>query len=126
MFRPFRPKIVGGLMRSCLPLFLLTLTGGATVYAQQAVKVPVLNTRLVGSDWPTFLGPTGDSVSSEKGLILPWPKTGPRIVWKVGVSEGYGPPSISKGRLFVCDRVENNERLRCLQAETGEFLWKFE
>ena len=30
-----------------------------------------LGTRKDGSDWPGFLGPHGDSVSTEKGIISP-------------------------------------------------------
>src|SRR5262245_37131261 len=37
---------------------------------------PDLGTRTSGSDWPCFLGPTGDSVSTEKGILAPWPKEG--------------------------------------------------
>src|SRR5258708_32441689 len=40
---------------------------------------PDLGTRKAGSDWPQFLGPTGDSVSTEKGIVTPWPKDGPPL-----------------------------------------------
>src|SRR5437762_2623390 len=63
-----------------------------------------LRTRKKGSDWPRFLGPTGDSVSSEKGIITPWPREGLRIVWQRRLGVGYGMPSISKGRLYLFDR----------------------
>jgi outer membrane protein assembly factor BamB len=88
--------------------------------------VPNIGTRKAGVDWPAFLGPYGTSVSPERGVVAPWPKTGPRVVWHKELGNGYGSPSISRGRLFVFDRVENQARLRCLHAETGEPLWKFE
>jgi hypothetical protein len=66
---------------------------------------PDLRTRLTGSDWPRFLGPTGDSVSTEKGIVSPWPKEGPRLVWHRRIGSGYGMPAISRGRLFLFDRV---------------------
>ena len=50
---------------------------------------PDLRTRKTGSDWPHFLGPTGDSVSTEKGILSPWPKEGPRIVWQKKLGIGY-------------------------------------
>src|SRR5262245_30309960 len=40
-----------------------------------------LRTRKTGSDWATFLGPAGTGVSTEKGIIAPWPKEGLRVVW---------------------------------------------
>src|SRR4051794_39092232 len=73
---------------------------------------PDLGTRRDGSDWPGFLGPNGDSTSPEKGLLVPWPEQGPRLVWQVGLGTGYGMPSISRGRLFLFDRVRDRARLR--------------
>jgi outer membrane protein assembly factor BamB len=87
---------------------------------------PDLRTRVTGSDWPCFLGPTGDSSSTEKGILSPWPKEEPPIVWLRQLGEGYGMPTISRGRLFVFDRVGGHARLRCLKSETGEPLWTFD
>jgi outer membrane protein assembly factor BamB len=113
-------------MRPWLLVLGMIVANCALAGSQQSADSRPLNTRFEGTDWPSFLGPTGDSISPEKGLIAPWPKQGPRLVWKTPVDEGYGAPAISKGRLFVFDRVANSARLRCLNAETGQFLWKFE
>lgn len=88
--------------------------------------LPDLRTRMTGTDWPRFLGPTGDSVSPEKGIISLWPKEGLRIVWQKKLGTGYGMPSISDGRLYQFDRQGNQACLTCVKSETGEFLWKFE
>lgn len=85
-----------------------------------------LRTRKTGSDWPRFLGPSGDSVSTEKGILSPWPKEGPRIVWQKELGESYGMPTISRGRIFLFDRAGNRARLRCCNSETGEPLWTFD
>jgi outer membrane protein assembly factor BamB len=92
----------------------------------QKAEPPDLGTRKHGVDWPRFLGPTGDSVSPEKGIIAPWPKKGLRIVWQKEVGIGYGMPAVSRGRLLQFDRHENRARLSCLKSETGKLLWKFE
>ena len=42
---------------------------------------PDLGSRSFGADWPGFLGPTGDSKSSEQGIATSWPETGLPIVW---------------------------------------------
>jgi outer membrane protein assembly factor BamB len=88
--------------------------------------LPDISTRRAGSDWPRFLGPLGTSVSTEKGIISPWPQEGLRIVWQMQVGTGYGMPSLSKGRLYQFDRRGDRARLSCLKSETGEFLWDFE
>ena len=57
-----------------------------------------------GSDWPKFLGPLGTSVSTEKGILTPWPKDGPKILWHKELGPGYGMPTIAKGKLYHFDR----------------------
>jgi outer membrane protein assembly factor BamB len=85
-----------------------------------------------GSDWPKFLGPDGTSVSTEKGIIAPWPKDGLRIVWQTEVGPSYGMPVISKGKLYHFDRKPRNlgdeqdskrVRLTCMDAQTGKEIW---
>ncbi len=90
---------------------------------QTAAPVP---RRKHGSDWPWFLGPAGNSVSSEKGILSPWPRDGLKLLWQVRTGTGYSVPSISKGRLFLFDRQGDQARLTCRNSETGAFLWKFE
>ena len=34
--------------------------------------------------------------------------------------------SVSQGRLFFFDRVENTARLTCMNSETGANIWQFE
>ncbi len=84
-----------------------------------------LRTRLTGQDWPCFLGPTGDSKSTEQGILTPWPANGPPIIWQRNVDTGYGMPSVSRGRLFQFERIRNQAVLICLKSETGEELWRF-
>src|SRR5436190_19352868 len=79
-----------------------------------------------GSDWNRFLGPLGTSVSLEKGLISPWPKEGPKILWTRKLGIGYAMPSISRGKLYHFERVINTARLICCDADTGKELWTFE
>ena len=77
-----------------------------------------------GEDWPLFLGPTGNGRSELRGLVVPWAKTGPKVCWAIELGEGYCGPSVSKGRIFVFDRLVGEERLRCIEAETGDVLWE--
>ncbi|HVS38785.1 MAG TPA: PQQ-binding-like beta-propeller repeat protein [Gemmataceae bacterium] len=112
-----------------LPCFALICTacGGDSAKSDpDSALPPDLGTRKAGGDWPHFLGPTGDSVSPETGLVAPWPKEGPRLVWQIPTGEGYAAATISRGRLFLFDRVKDQQRLRCLKSETGDPLWDFE
>ncbi len=78
-----------------------------------------------GSDWPRFLGPTGDSKSTEK-IRKEWPKEGLPVRWFKKVGEGYSAPSIADGRLFFFDRLRDRARLTALDAKTGDEHWRSE
>jgi len=90
---------------------------------QRSALVADLSTR-PGEDWGTFLGPTGNGRSSLKGMSVPWPVGGPRIVWHCELGEGYCGPAVAQGRCVICDRVGQEIRVRCLAAETGRELWQ--
>lgn len=109
-------------------VWMISLTGcvAAELEAKKDELPTDLRTRKIGSDWPSFLGPTGDSVSAEKGIITPWPKEGPRVVWEKKLGTGYATVVTSRGRLFLFDRLRDKARLQALRSETGELLWSFE
>ena len=90
---------------------------------QHAPGVADLWTR-PGEDWGTFLGPTANGRSSLKGMAVPWPADGPRIVWHRELGEGYCGPAVAQGRCVICDRIAQEIRVRCLEAETGRELWQ--
>src|SRR5262245_7727335 len=91
----------------------LALCLGMVLIGTTAAKDPTK-----GSDWPRFLGPLGTSVSTEKGIIKPWPKDGLRVVWHLKTGESYCVPSISNGRAYFFDRHGDQVRLSCLDART--------
>lgn len=79
-----------------------------------------------GSDWPTFLGPTGDGKSPETGILTAWPDGGPPLVWQRRLGESFGIGSVSRGRFYQFDRYGDDARLTCMDAETGKEIWRFE
>ena len=101
-----------------------TATGSGSGSEETATVAPP--TQRDSEDWPRFLGPQGDGKSSEIGLDLQWPASGPRVVWTVDVGRGYSMPSVAGDRLFLFDRTGDRARLRCLDPETGEEHWRTE
>lgn len=92
----------------------------------EQVEVPNLARRTGGVDWPHFLGPTRDGKSPETGILSEWPEVGPPIVWQREIGTSYGIGCVSRGRYFQFDRYGDHARLSCLNAESGEMLWKWE
>ncbi len=85
----------------------------------------------VADDWPQWGGPNRDLVWRESGLVDTLPEgTLPRV-WSTPIGEGYAGPAVADGRVYVTDRIhaegaDGSERVLCLDAETGEVLWKHE
>jgi outer membrane protein assembly factor BamB len=77
-----------------------------------------------GADWPQFLGPTRNGVSTETGLIGTWPRRGPPVLWEREVGPGYSGPVILGSALILFHRQDNGEVIECLDAATGKGRWK--
>ncbi|HEV3439818.1 MAG TPA: PQQ-binding-like beta-propeller repeat protein [Gemmata sp.] len=95
-----------------------------SVIATFFLAVTALNAH--AGDWPTILGPSRNGVSTEKGIIAPWPKTGLKKLWECDLGIGFAPPVVAGGRLFHFDRFQDTARLTCRDAVTGKEQWKFE
>lgn len=81
---------------------------------------------LYASDWPQYLGPDRNAVSSETGLLRSWPADGPKVLWTVPLGVGFGGPAVSEGKVYVYDRVvDKTNVLRCIDLMTGEEEWTF-
>lgn len=109
-------------------LILMIATGVQTEKAHSeapATNVPDLGTRSTGDDWPAFLGPSADGKSRETGLELPWPEAGPQRLWRRSLGESYGIGSVSRGRYLQFDYAKGLAQVDCLNAETGQEIWKF-
>lgn len=79
----------------------------------------------VTHDWPCFLGPTHNNVSSETKILDAFPAEGPAIVWEAKRGTGYCAPAISNGRLVMLHRIGGEECVDCLDPETGKRFWHF-
>lgn len=92
--------------------------------AETTQESTTLSTRR-GVDWPCFLGPERNGHSRETGLNLDWNNRPPRVVWTRQTGEGYGAGVVAAGRYFHFDRDQDDARLVCLNAETGNEIWEF-
>ena len=98
-------------------------------------------TALRADDWPQWMGPKRDNVWREKGILDAFPKEGPKVLWRVKVSNGFSGPAVADGLVYLTDFVSKadisadnfdrekyagNERIRCLDAKTGVQIWKYD
>lgn len=80
----------------------------------------------MAQDWPQFLGPDRNSISSQKGLLRNWPDSGPEVLWSVNIGIGFGGPVVKGGKIYLLDRDdETGDIMRCFELNTGKELWKY-
>ena len=99
------------------------LTAGAAHGQTRRHQPPTpLSPDAVTHDWPAFLGPTHNAVSTETHLSRTLP---PPLVWERDKGTGYTSPAIAGDRLVFLHRVDDQEVVECLHPETGESRWRF-
>ena len=76
----------------------------------------------VTHSWTSFLGPSHNAVSTETPLRRELP---PPLVWERPKGSGYASPAIIGDRLLFIHRLDDDEVVECLHAETGACRWRF-
>jgi outer membrane protein assembly factor BamB len=75
------------------------------------------------ADWPQWLGPTRDGVSSEK--VAAW-KDAPKLLWRQPIGEGNSSPIVAGGRVYLHSKVKDKdeEEVLVLDASDGKEVWR--
>jgi outer membrane protein assembly factor BamB len=76
------------------------------------------------ADWPQFLGPTRNGLSTDTALKAAWPKKGPPVVWEKDVGDGYSGPVVVGDRVILFHRVGDEEVVECFGTADGAVKWK--
>lgn len=79
----------------------------------------------IAQDWPQWRGPNRDGKATGFEAPDTWPAELTKK-WSVTVGEGVANPALVGNRLYVFSRQEGNEVVRCLNADTGDEIWKDE
>ena len=86
-------------------------------------KPKVEGTSYVGTDWPHWRGIGRDGVSPERG----WLDHGAEEpLWTAELGLGHSCITVSEGRAYALgfDESSSSDHLRCLDAVTGEEIWR--
>lgn len=106
------------------------------------VALLALGTQAQADDWPQWRGPQRDGVWRESGIRDSLPAGELPVRWRVPVALGYAGPAVADGKVYLFeyekasgnvsnkpggrDALEGKERVRCLDATTGEELWRYD
>jgi outer membrane protein assembly factor BamB len=96
----------------------------ATARRVQMTGTLLASLLLLGADWPQWLGPQRNGASPETGLLMDWPKEGPKVLWKVPGGDGYSSIAVAGGRAFTLVQRGNDELVIALDAAGGKELWQ--
>jgi len=104
------------------------------------VVVLGLNISLIGTspystaaaaDWPNYRGPNHNGITSETDWSANWSASGPKQLWKEPVGIGFSSITVSNGRVFTMGNTgkkgvkKEHDMVFCLDADTGEEIWKY-
>jgi outer membrane protein assembly factor BamB len=100
----------------------LTLALVAPAVARRALAEAQSPAR--GVPWTQWGGPHRNFQTEASGLRDTWPASGPRVVWKRSLGEGYSSPSVENGVLYTIYGKPREEVVMAANAETGRTLWE--
>jgi outer membrane protein assembly factor BamB len=86
----------------------------------------LVNTTALASDWPCFMGPSGDGTSSETGIGKDWKLHPPKKIWETKMNDdGYAGAAIADGKVFIVDHKDSKDVVRALDFATGNDVWEY-
>ncbi len=92
--------------------------------ARPAPARPAPAAPLAAPAWTQWGGPHRNFQTEAKGLKDTWPASGPRVVWKRPLGEGYSAPAVENGVLYTMYGRSKEEVVLAANAETGATIWE--
>lgn len=82
---------------------------------------------IAAGSWPRFRGVDFDNINKDSTpLAETWDASGPAIIWKETLGEGYAGPVVHNGRVYLLDYNDRKkaDALRCFSLSSGKELWR--
>jgi outer membrane protein assembly factor BamB len=106
------------------PAFGQAAKSAAQSSARPVASTPARTERAPGAAWTQWGGPHRNFQTEARGLRDTWPSSGPRVVWKRSIGEGYSSPAVENGVLYTMYGKPREEVVLAANAETGATLWE--
>ena len=74
--------------------------------------------------WTQWGGPRRNFTTDTSGIKAVWPATGPKVIWKRPLGEGYSSPSVEANVLYTMYGRPSQEVVTAIDAGTGKTLWE--
>ncbi len=106
------------LTRSMSALAAVAMLSIATLAVTAATDAP-------DTDWPWWGGPRWDWKPVTPDLADGWPESGPPVLWRRPLGEGYSAISVRNGNLYTMQRNGEEETVVAMAAADGKTLWQY-
>ncbi|MGH1364762.1 MAG: PQQ-binding-like beta-propeller repeat protein [Calditrichia bacterium] len=90
-----------------------------------ATTKTVSQSKPVEGSWKQYLGNSRDARSTESGLQTDWQDKTPDIIWRHKLGDGFTSFIIANSKAYTKYAKGSDEYLVCLDASTGETVWKY-
>jgi len=77
-----------------------------------------------GVPWTQWGGPHGNFHTESSGIKDSWRPSGPPVVWKRALGEGYSSPSVESNRLYTMYGRRGEEVVIAADAASGQTVWE--
>lgn len=74
-------------------------------------------------DWPNWMGPNHDGISTETGWSKRWPTSRLPVMWTKELGTGFSSFSVVDGLAYSMGHRNGRETVWCLNVETGHEVW---
>jgi outer membrane protein assembly factor BamB len=78
------------------------------------------------ADWPQFLGPQRNGISTETGLNWDWKVQPPKVRWKVPIGNGFSSAAVVGNRIYTMAKRGSRDGVVCLDAKDGKEIWFYD
>lgn len=95
----------------------------AALAALEKAPLAVIKLSESSTGWPQWRGPNRDGNAPAGPFRTDWKTNPPKLLWTAPCGGGYGQPVVVDQKLYLHDFSNGSERLRCLDAVTGEEKW---
>ena len=103
-------------IRSFLPAVLVLLS---------FCTVPVWAGGAEEASWSQWRGPNRDGISTETDWDPEALAGGPKVLWQSIIGMGHSNVAVVNDRLYTMARNKEGECVLCLDADTGEEIWRY-
>jgi outer membrane protein assembly factor BamB len=80
---------------------------------------------LNADDWPSWRGPNGNGISTEKSWNPKALEGGAKILWRKKLAAGYSAVSVKGDDLYTMGNKNKKDIVYCLKVSTREEVWRY-